>query len=255
MKGSARFVARFLLGACLLGASLAPAGAATVTTYSSEAAFLAAVGTGVTSADFDAFPTGTVITTQIAGVTFSSPNASTANYFPIQSFASPGAVSAPNTLAGGFVSGQPEVDQTMVLDFAPDTIAFGFFLSPLTPNSNIIAVTAEFRDGTTQTFQISDGDNSGAEFLGLKSDTRIFRITLRSTKQSGQQGFRQFGIDDVTFKSTDENPPTCTTVKAIVGGVLGFNGTSTDNAPFDSGVASVALSSATNLTLACDAPY
>jgi hypothetical protein len=255
MKRSSRCVARFLLGACLLGASLAPAGAATITTYSSEAEFLLAVGPGVTSADFDAFPTGTVITTQIAGVTFSSTNSSSPDYFPIQAFASPGAVSVPNTLAGGFVSGQPEIDQTMVLDFAPDTIAFGFFLSPLTPNSNVIEVTAELRDGTTQTFQISDADNSGAEFLGLKSDTGIFRITLRSTRLSGQQGFRQFGIDDITFKATDENPPTCTTVKEIVGGVLGFNGTSTDNAPFDSGVTSVALSSATNLTLTCDAPY
>jgi len=255
MKRSAKCVARLLLGVGLLCASLAPAGAATVTTYSSEAAFLAAVGSGITSVDFDAFPSGTVITTQVGGVTFSSPLSSTPNYFPIQAFATPGAVSPPNTLAGGFVSGQPELDQTMVLDFAPDTVAFGFFLSPLTPNSNVIEVKVDLRDGTTQTFSISDADNSGAEFLGLKSDTGIFRVTLRSTRPSGQQGFRQFGIDDVTFKSADENPPTCTAVKAIVGGVLGFNGTSTDNASFDSGVASIALSGATNLTLTCDAPF
>jgi hypothetical protein len=243
MKCHARRAARLLLGMSLLG------------TYADEASFLMAIGPDFIRADFDAFASGTVITTQVPGVAFSSPHASHADYFPIQAFASPGAVSPPNTLAGGFVSGLPELDQTMVLDFAPDIVAFGFFLSPLTPNSNVIEVKAEFRDGLIRTFAISDADSSGTEFLGLISDTRIFRITLRSTRGEGQQGFRQFGIDNVTFKAADTTPPTCTAVKAIVDGVLGFNGTSTDSAPFDSGVASIELVGGTNVSLTCDPPF
>ena len=240
----------------LVGVTLIPAAhAATVTTYSDPAAFLAAIGPDYTEVDFDGFASGTFITNQVPGVTFSSPLSIHEGFFPIQAFASPGSVSPPNSLAGGFVSGSPDLAQTIVLDFSPASSAFGFFLSPLTPNSIIVSVQVDLADDTTQTFPVSDGDSSGAEFLGLVSSAGITRITFDSENpQGGQSGFRQFGLDDMTFVTVDLNPPVCTLQKAIVDGVLGFNGTSTDNGPFDGGISSVTLVDATNVTLTCDAP-
>jgi putative metal-binding protein len=245
-----------LIMSLISSATLCPVGAATLTTYSDEAVFLAAIGPSHTREDFDGFAPGTVIGTQVPGVTFSSPNSSLDGYFPIQAFASPGSVSAPNTLAGGFVPGNPGLDQIVVLDFAPAVLAFGFYLSPLAPDSNIVTVRIDFRDATSQTLSVRDTNGNGAEFLGFRSDTRIDRITFRSTRGAdGQQGFRQFGLDNLSFSVADTNPPVCAAEKRTVDGVLGFDGTSTDNGPFDSGIESVTLTNATNVTLTCDIPF
>ena len=251
---SARTVALLTLLSCI--ALLPAANAATITPYSDEASFLTAIGPTYTRADFDGFPSGTLLVSQVPGVTFSSPLAGYEGYFPIQAFASPGSISEPNSLAGGFVSGSPDLAQTIGLEFSPHTRAFGFYLSPLTPNSIVVSVRVDFLDQTSQTLQVSDRDSNGTEFLGLVSDTGISRISFESDKQQGgQEGFKQFGLDDLLFVTADMNLPVCTTQKAIVDGVLGFNGTSTDNGSFDGGISSVTLVDATNVTLTCDTPF
>ena len=245
-----------ILGLCSVAIAVSPAGAATLTTYSDEAAFLAALGPSFTQEGFDGYPSGTLLTTQVPGVSFSSPLSTQTDYFAIQSFASPGAVSAPNTLAGGFVPGSPDLGQVVVLDFAPDIVAFGFFVDPLAPDSTIVEVRVDFRDQTFQSLNVQDANGSGAEFLGLRSDTPILRITFLSAKDNdGQQGFHHFGLDNLTWAAADTRPPLCSAVKAVVNEILGFNGTTTDSAPGDSGVASIVLTDATNVTLTCDSPF
>ena len=246
-----------LAGLALVLAIGAPATlrAASITTYSSKASFVAAIGPVYSQEQFDGFASGTAMTTQVAGLVLSSPNSDLAGALPVQAFASSGSVSAPNLLAGGYAPGTPNVAQVIVIDFLPDATAFGGYVSPLTPNSVTVGLRIDFRDQTSQTLTVSTGNNNHPEFLGLKSDTGIRRVTYTATKpNTGQQGFRNFGADDFVWVGADGNPPICTATKSIIAGVLGFDGTAADNAPFDTGVASVALVNATNVALACDAP-
>ena len=247
-----------LAGLALVLAIGAPATlrAASITTYSSKASFVAAVGPVYMQETFDGFATGTALTTQVTGLVLSSPNSGLAGALPVQAFASSGSVSNPNLLAGGYAPGTPNVAQVIVVDFLPYVTAFGGYVSPLTPNSVTVALTVDFRDQTSQTLTVSTGNGNHPEFLGLKSDTGIQRVTYTATKpNTGQQGFRNFGTDDFVWVAADVKPPICTAAKSVIEGVLGFDGTSTDDAPFDTGVLSVALVDATNVHLACDAPF
>jgi hypothetical protein len=228
--------------------------AASITTYTSRTSFLAAIGPTYQQESFDGFASGTALTTQIAGLVLSSPNSGLPGAQPVQAFASSGAVSPPNLLAGGFASGSPEVPQVIVIDFVPDVTAFGAYVSPLPPNSASASVRIDFRDQTSQTLNVSTGNGNRPAFLGITSDTGIRRMTYTATK-SGQQGFRSFGADDLVWVAGDGNPPVCTAVKSVVAGVLGFDGTSTDTGPFDTGVASVTLVNGVNVTLTCAAPF
>ncbi len=228
---------------------------ATLTTYSSESAFLTALGPTAARATFDGFASGTVMSTQIAGLTFSSPVASQPGALPVRAQSSSGSVSAPNLLAGSYIPGTPAVAEVLVIDFAPDVSAFGAYVSPLTPDSVSSTLKLEFRDNTSQTFTVRPGNNNRPEFFGVRSDSGIRRATYTAAKTSGgQQGFKQFGVDNITWLGTDARPPVCTAEKSIIGGILGFDGTSTDNAAFDTGIVSVTLQNATNVHLTCAAP-
>src|SRR5258705_8396696 len=109
-----RSTAAILAMAALISVcGIATAGAATLTTYSSEASFLAAVGPHNTRFNADGFSSGTVLTTQVAGVTFSSPNAALSGFVPVQAFSSSGSISSPNLVAGGYSPRSPGVPQVI----------------------------------------------------------------------------------------------------------------------------------------------
>ena len=229
--------------------------AATVTTYNDEAAFLAAVGAGAQRYNADATAAGTALTTQVAGISFSSPNAALAGSIPVQVSASSGAASRPNLVAGGYSTGSPGIPQTIALQFSPGVTAFGAALSSLTPDSVNASLIATFTDATTQSFALKTSGNR-ATFLGLRSDTAISRVEYVATKgNGGQTGFKNFGIDNLAWLAGDGSLPICSAEKAIEAGVLGFNGTSTDQAQGDTGIASVTLVDGVNVTLTCAGPF
>ncbi|HYV85468.1 MAG TPA: MopE-related protein [Patescibacteria group bacterium] len=235
---------------------IATAGAATLTTYSSEASFLAAVGPHNTRFNADGYSSGTVLTTQVAGVTFSSPNAALSGFVPVQAFSSSGSLSSPNLVAGGYSPGSPGVPQVIVLSFAPGITAFGAFLSPLAPNAVNVDVKFGFADHTTQTVSLKTQNGNTALYFGATSTAVITQVTWTSSKGStGQSGFKNFGLDNLTWVATDDRPPICAATKSIVEGVLGFDGTSTDSGPGDTGLTRIALVNATNVSLACAAPF
>ncbi|HKQ96340.1 MAG TPA: MopE-related protein [Candidatus Polarisedimenticolia bacterium] len=239
----------------LAGVASGAAHAATVVTYSSESAFLAALGPAAGRATFDGYAPGTVFNTQITGLTFSSPNAGLAGSLPVQVAASSGSVSSPNLLAGSYVPGSPGLAEVLVVDFAPDVLAYGGYVSPLTPDSVAVTLKFDFRDATSQTFTVRPGSNNRPEFFGVRSDNGIRRATYSAIKaNNGQQGFKHFGVDNLAWIATDARPPICSAEKSILNNILGFDGTSTDNAAFDTGVLSVTLQNASNVHLTCAAP-
>ncbi|HZN03427.1 MAG TPA: MopE-related protein, partial [Candidatus Polarisedimenticolia bacterium] len=229
--------------------------AATVTTYNDEAAFLAALGPAAQRYNADGQASGTPLTTQVAGIAFSSPNAALAGAIPVQVQSSSGAASRPNLVSGGYISGSPGIPQTIVLQFSPYVTAFGAALSSLTPDSVNAMFVATFQDATSQSFPLKTS-GSKAVFLGLKADTAITRIEYVAAKgNGGQTGFKNFGIDNLTWLPGDGSVPLCSAEKAVEAGVLGFNGTSTDQAPGDTGIASVTLTAGVNVSLTCSSPF
>ncbi|HET8948477.1 MAG TPA: MopE-related protein [Candidatus Polarisedimenticolia bacterium] len=242
------------VAACVL---MGPAAlAATVTTYTDEASFLAALGPQAQRFNADALASGTPITNQVSGLAFSSANAALAGAIPIQAQSSSGAASRPNLVAGGYSPGSPGIPQSIALIFSPAVTAFGSALSSLTPDSVNASLVATFQDATTRTYALKTSGGKPT-FLGLKSDTAITRIEYIATKGSGgQSGFKNFGFDNLAWLPGDGRPPICSAQKAIEAGVLGFNGTSTDQAPGDTGIASVTLQSgSTNVSLTCSSPF
>ncbi len=232
--------------------------AAVLTPYHDEAAFQAAIGPGFTVETFDGFASGTVITTQVLRVSFSSPNDGGASYVAIAATFSNGAASAPNMLTGGYLSGSPEVDQIIVMDYSPSIFAVGFFLAPQAPDASAVTIRFDFIDGGSQTYLVADTDGNGSthEFLGVKADTRFLRATLISGKDNqGQGGFSKFGIDNLTIAEVEQRAPECSAAPVEQAGVRGINGSATDSAPFDSGIESITLTGAANVTLTCDAPF
>src|SRR5712664_2482222 len=90
-----RTAAILAMAALISVCAVATAGAATLTTYSNEASFLAAIGPHYTRFTADGLPSGTALTTQIDGVIFSSPNSGLTGFVPVQATMSSGAVSPP----------------------------------------------------------------------------------------------------------------------------------------------------------------
>jgi hypothetical protein len=239
-----------------LGLAVTQAGAATAITSTDQAAFLAAIGTAGSRFNADGLLSGTAITNQAPGISFASANDGNAGAVPIRAIASPGAQSAPNLIAGGYVSGSPNTPQSMILTFSPWVTAYGAALSPLTPDAVNVAFVADFRDGTTQTWNLRCGNNKTI-FFGIRSDTGITRVRYVSSKNSGggQEGFKNFGLDNLAWVSADAANPICSAVKAIEGGVLGFDGTSSDAGAGDTGIASVTLVDGSNVSLTCHSPF
>lgn len=201
-----KLATRSLLFVCFglsMGVTLVvPGSAATLVQHSDEASFVAAAGGGLMTENFDGFPIGTVITNQVSGIIFSSPNEGMPNYFPIQIFADVTTSSPPFGLFGGFVQGQPLPLQIYVLDFLPPTSAFAFQLTAQHPAATDVEVEFEFADATSQSLFIgdSDGNEDTPEFFGATSDTPIKRVTLISGLEGPNAGFEEFSMDDLKYK-------------------------------------------------------
>ena len=239
----------------VLGFATASAHAATATTYTDQAAFLAAIGTAGARFNADGLLSGTPITNQAPGIAFSSANDGTAGAIPLRAMSSPGAASPPNLITGGYIPGSPSTSQSIVLNFSPWVTAYGAALSPTTPDAVMVMFVIDFRDHTSQSFGLRVG-TSKTVFYGVRSDTGITRVRYISSKNNGggQEGFKTFGIDNLAWVSADVANPICSAVKAIEGGILGFDGTSNDTAPGDTGIASVVLAEGTNVSLTCHSP-
>src|SRR6185503_12830514 len=132
--------------------------AATATTYNDEAAFLAAIGASAQRYNADGVASGTPLTTQVSGLTFSSANTALAGAIPVQAQSSSGAASRPNLVAGGYAPGSPGIPESMVLTFSPAVTAFGSALSSLTPDSVNASLVATFQDATTRTYAIKSSN-------------------------------------------------------------------------------------------------
>ena len=219
-----------------------PATAATVTRFDSEADFLAGLDPSIIliSDDFDGFATGTLVTDQIPGVEFTSPNAGLPGYTAIQTLDLPQAVSNPNVLGGGSLSTKT-VKQTIVLDFSTPASALAFYVIAQNPTLREVTVELEFIGAPSQTMLVRNADrNNPVEFYGITSDMPFARATLTSNDESGGL-FQSFGgIDDLHFGLFDVLPPICTGTISTQGGVLGVDGRGTDDRPGDSGIGTVA---------------
>jgi hypothetical protein len=232
--------------------------AASMTAYPTEADFLSAIDPALlqVSENFEGFAVGTIVTTQIGGVAFSSPNASNPAFVPIQVADLPGAVSPPHVLAGGTVASKT-VRQQIVMDFPIPASALAFYVVAQSPVLRQIAVRFDFIDGTFLVRSVEDVDarNRPAEFFGVTADTPFFRVTITSNEQSGGV-FQEFGgLDNLHFAVTDTQPPLCSGEPVQVAGQIGVNGIGRDDRPGDSGIAVVALGAgSTNLALAV-APF
>jgi putative metal-binding protein len=233
--------------------------AATLTSYPDEESFLAAIGSSFTSENFDGFEDGTVIDAQVTGVTFSSPNADSEGYFPIQAFLTSGASSPPNILAGGSIPGSPTPPQVIVMEFDPAIFGLRFDLSAQDPDATDVSVHFVFADESSQTLFIgdTDGSESTPEFFAVTSDTAILQVTLTSGLEDfGEGGFEEFGIDDLIFADVEQNPPDCSGSPIDLEGIPAIDGTATDDDSLDTGIASVALASgAENVTLSVDPDF
>jgi len=260
---SVRFLAPWLIPVVLvLVSGAAPAGAATLRDYTDESSFQAAVNGPSTSEAWDAYPAGRKITTQIQGVTLSSPNSSVRNFVPIQVLATGGAQSAPNALGGGFARSSSRPPQAIVLDFAPAIVAFSFYLTDQDPAATSVLVRFDLADQTvvTRTVVNTHPSHDAPIFFGATSDAPIARITLTAGfKNGGQGGFEEFTVDNLFFARgcpQDTTPPVCAGHPVAQGNNVVIEGSATDDQGCDSGVASVAVrSGGSNVSVILDPAF
>jgi hypothetical protein len=206
--------------------------AASLTSYEDEYSFNSSAGFDLTYEDFEGWDVGTIMTDQISGVVFSSPNGAQPNYLPIQIALSGSSTSSPdNSLFGGLVPVLTEPGQTIVMNFPRPPTAFAFFLVAQAADATDVSVVFDFVDGTSQTLFAgdTDGNESTPEFFGVTSDTPISRVTLNSGFVP-EETFEEFAIDDLQFGNF---PPECNAVPYSFQGIPGVEGSATDDDGFE----------------------
>ncbi|HYS78749.1 MAG TPA: MopE-related protein [Candidatus Dormibacteraeota bacterium] len=218
---------------------------AAVNTFPDLKSFLAAAGSSQLSYEnLDSFQSGTLISDQIPGVVFSSPNQGLTGFLDIQAVDDPGAASPPNVLNGGSVPGSPRPLQTMALNFSPSITAFAFDLCDYLPGATAASVRLDFADGTSATLFVSNTTTSELTpvFFGAITDTPIVGVLITSGVDQGG-GYEEYTIDDLRFGTVlaDTNPPICVATPVNENGALGINGQASDIREGDSGIQSVAL--------------
>ena len=231
--------------------------AATLTTYTGKDAFLAALGSPHATEGFDEFESGASVNDQIPGLYFTNNGE---GYSSITAQSSSQATSAPNGLFGGDPFGEPApagVPQVIIIYFSPGVDAAGLDLLGLSPGAPAMSVKFEFDDETSQTVLVGDSDDSGstAEFIGGISDSHIVSMTLTSAIDPVNGTYDGFGIDDLvrTVVVEDCCAPLCNGAPVTESGVLGVDGTGSDEGEVQSGIASVALApGAVNVSLTVD---
>ncbi len=251
-----RFLRTFGLLFFLFLVAGTPAQAASLTLHADQASFAAAAGPALAVESFDGFAAGTVLTTQVPGVVFSSPQGAYPGFVPVQALTSPGAVSPPQVLGGGYASGAPDVDQVIVLDLSPAVSGVAFFMAPQSPDALRATFSFDLSDGTSESVIVDNPGGTGgtASFFGATATAAIARLTITSTKlNTGQGGFGKLNLDDLSLGYGSGASPICAGTVAFVGGARVVEGTATDGAPGDSGIQSVALApGAVNVTLEVD---
>lgn len=253
------FTATLLLAA--LGAGR-PAAAATLTSHPDEESWLAAVAAEPILADFDAFEDGHVLTDDIPGITFSSPNDDLEGSTPVHVRTDPdAAVSEPNVLFGGFILGQYPPPQVIVMDFSPPADAVSFWLGAYNPSATDAAIEFLFEDESGMTLFL--GNDTGSEstpvFFGVTSDTPILRVSVTSGLEfvGETESFEEFVLDNVAFAAAtdDTSPPRCGGEPAGDGAAQ-VAGSASDDGEGDTGITAIELApGAVNLTLLLDAEF
>jgi len=238
----------------LLPALLVASGAFALTSYTDEAAFLAALGSPYSTEGFDGYDNGTPINDQIPGVVFFNEGD---GYTDIATLTTEEAVSQPNILSGGTPIGfelPVSIRQVMVASLSPAVNAVGFYVVGMGAGSTPVSVRFQFANETSEEVLVydSDEDAATAEFIGGISDLPIVGLVITSGTVTEGGYWDQMGIDDLILPSSSEDccAPLCDGIPSTMAGILGIDGTGTDAGDYESGIASVVLEAgAVNATL------
>lgn len=188
-----------LRSAVLFGAMLAAGGAANaqLTTYSSEASFLAAAGGGLSLADFQGLGGNTyqtlshAITPSVpAGVTFSSTGGSSTDLFVAPANFGGNAAIVTDSLFANFF-GTP-----LLASFAPNVTAVGSDVIPFAFDGATGTITINVHEpgGGTQAFSVTPPQGQ-AGFFGVIAGGGLTIDNMTYTPPSGFTA----GIDDLRF--------------------------------------------------------
>jgi hypothetical protein len=220
-----------------------PVAAADLDTYTSAGAWLEALPGAPTVEGFDAFDDASTLTTQVPGLSFSSPNAVFEGYLAPRAEGYDYAPSEPNVLNGGSVPGNGDTLQTIVIDCSPPVMGLAFLLGAYHPDATPLSVLFEFADETSAMAEVSNTteDETANVFFGAVADTAIVRVALVSGTESG--GYEEFVLDDLSWLAVadDDTPPVCAGAPVDFEGSLGIAGSATDADDNDSGIATLIL--------------
>ncbi len=256
-------IARLILycaASVALIASAAPAVAASLTTYTSETAFLSALGNPHTLETFDGYDSGTPINDQIPGTYFTGPGE---GFTGIQTFASAGAVSPSNILTGGApIEPAAGVAQDIHLYLSPSVSGAGFYLTGLNSLATAVTVRFDFYDESSQDVLVADSDENQntAEFIGGISDTPITSVHIISGLFTDGNLYDEFGKDNLFLPGeqevNDTTPPICSGTPSTIGGVRGIDGKGDDSGEGESGIDTVVLEAgAVNVSFSLDPEF
>jgi hypothetical protein len=228
-------------------AATAPALAGTATSYTSEAAFLSALGGSSVRETFDEFSDGASINDQISGLFVHSPGE---GFTPTTALSTTEAKSAPIVLSGGLPSLITD-PQVILADFSDGLAGVGLYLTGIAPSASAATVRVYFADEDSEDFPVSDTDQNEAtpEFIGFVADSStIVGLRIISGLVPPIEGpslvYDQIGVDDLLRPASavpDCCAPICTGSPVPVAGVLGINGNGTDSGESSSGIDSIVL--------------
>ncbi|MGH9870645.1 MAG: PxKF domain-containing protein [Candidatus Polarisedimenticolia bacterium] len=226
----------WLLGLLLLFMTVSSA-SATVTQYPDEGTFLYVVG-GVSRETFDGFTVETILSSQVDGVAFSSPNSGHAGFVPITVNNYGVTTSSPaKAVDGGWVLADPNVPQIIRMVFEQPTRALAFYIASLSPSSSSAKVRLEFADDTFEVIEIDDADEDveTPTFFAVTSTVDIVAAELGGAYAFVIEGPPlpdPVALDDLMFQAEVVEVPVCSSQPFDDG--AGVVGTATDNAGIES---------------------
>ncbi len=257
MLRSGRLLGAFLTGVFLVAGATSGSWAQ-ATTYADEKSFRAAAGSPLRTQTFDDLAVGTLLTTQVCGVSFSSPNEDLGvGYVPIQVLETDGAQTPPNAIFGGDVRGSSTVHEDIILDFSPRLSALGFYLCDYLPGATPALIRVEFANEDSSEFLLGNDFESELTpvFFGIVSESPILRMEI----VAGLDGDfpEEFMLDTLLYRQEafDTTPPLCSG-RPSTEGSLAIEGTASDSGEGDTGLASVERApGSSNLTLEVDPDF
>ncbi len=175
---------------------------AALTQHSTSASFTAAAGPVLLQENFDGFTSGTILTDQVTGVSFSSTNQDLDGYAEIQAATVAGASSSPNGVTGGYIIEDPNTDQVIRMGFAEAATGVAFYVIGLTGEDEV-SIRVGLADEEFEILSLTDDDEepSTPTFFGVTSDgERIVSVRVTSAVVNVE-------LDDLMY--TDPEPPEC----------------------------------------------